>query len=105
MLRAVAWAMPMIDSAVTPAMCGAASTLSRLRIFFEAGAGLDVFDEEPAPASKWILSLDSVLAAPHMAGVTVESMIGMAQATARNILSVLDGKPNHDNVVNKEIYA
>lgn len=69
------------------------------------GAGLDVFDEEPAPASKKILSLDSVLAAPHMAGVTVESMIGMAQATARNILSVLDGKPNHDNVVNKEIYA
>jgi hypothetical protein len=29
----------------------------------------------------------------------------MAQATARNILSVLDGAPNHDNVVNKDIYA
>ena len=69
------------------------------------GAGLDVFDEEPAPASKKILSLDSVLAAPHMAGVTAESIISMAQATARNILSVLDGAPNHDNVVNKEIYA
>ena len=69
------------------------------------GAGLDVFDEEPAPASKKILSLDSVFAAPHMAGVTAESIIGMAQATARNILSVLDGAPNHDNVVNKEIYA
>ncbi len=69
------------------------------------GAGLDVFDVEPAPASKKILSLDSVFAAPHMAGVTVESVIGMAQATARNILSVLDGAPNHDNVVNKEIYA
>ena len=69
------------------------------------GAGLDVFDEEPAPASKKILSLDSVLAAPHMAGVTVESVILMAQATARNILSVLDGTPNHDNVVNRDIYA
>lgn len=69
------------------------------------GAGLDVFDVEPAPASKKILSLDSVFAAPHVAGVTVESIIGMAQATARNILSVLDGAPNIDNVVNKEIYA
>ena len=69
------------------------------------GAGLDVFDVEPAPASKKILSLDAVFAAPHVAGVTVESIIGMAQATARNILSVLDGAPNIDNVVNKEIYA
>lgn len=69
------------------------------------GAGLDVFDEEPAPASKKILSLDSVLAAPHMAGVTVESIIGMAETTARNILSALDGSPNRDNVVNKEIYS
>lgn len=69
------------------------------------GAGLDVFDEEPAPASKKILSLDSVYAAPHMAGVTAESMVLMAQATALNILSVLDGTPNHDNVVNKNIYA
>ena len=69
------------------------------------GAGLDVFDEEPAPASKKILSLDSVFAAPHVAGVTHESIVGMAQATARNILSVLDGAPNYDNVVNKKIYA
>jgi D-3-phosphoglycerate dehydrogenase len=69
------------------------------------GAGLDVFDEEPAPASKKILSLDSVFAAPHMAGVTVESIVGMAIATANNILSVLDGKPNRDNVINKEVLA
>jgi D-3-phosphoglycerate dehydrogenase len=67
------------------------------------GAGLDVFDEEPAPASKKILSLASVFAAPHMAGVTVESIIGMAIATANNILSVLDGKPNRDNVINKDV--
>ena len=69
------------------------------------GAGLDVFDVEPAPAAKKIHSLVAVVAAPHVAGVTVESIIGMAQATARNILSVLDGAPNIDNVVNKEIYA
>ena len=68
-----------------------------------AGAGLDVFDMEPAPMSNSLLQLDTVLAAPHVAGVTVESIIGMAVATAENILSALDGKPNAANVVNKEV--
>jgi len=52
--------------------------------------------------SNSLLKLDRVLAAPHMAGVTVESVAGMAMATARNMLSVIDGQPNRDNVVNKE---
>lgn len=68
-----------------------------------AGAGLDVFDMEPTPMANSLLKLDTVLAAPHVAGVTVESIIGMAVATAENILSALDGKPNRDNVVNKEV--
>lgn len=68
-----------------------------------AGAGLDVFDMEPTPMANSLLKLDTVLAAPHLAGVTVESIIGMAVATAENILSALDGKPNRDNVVNKEV--
>ncbi len=67
-----------------------------------AGAGLDVFDMEPTPVSNSLLKLDRVIAAPHMAGVTVESVAGMAAATARNMLSVIDGQPNRDNVVNKE---
>jgi D-3-phosphoglycerate dehydrogenase / 2-oxoglutarate reductase len=44
-----------------------------------------------------------VIASPHMAGVTVEAVAGMAVVTAQNILSVLDGKPNRDNVINKEV--
>jgi hypothetical protein len=28
----------------------------------------------------------------------------MAVATARNILSVLDGEPNRDNTINPEVY-
>ena len=70
-----------------------------------AGAGLDVFDMEPTPVSNNLLKLDRVIAAPHMAGVTVESVAGMAAATARNMLSVIDGQPNRDNVVNKEALA
>jgi D-3-phosphoglycerate dehydrogenase len=38
-----------------------------------------------------------------MAGVTTESVAGMAVVTAENILSVLDGKPNRDNVINQEV--
>ncbi len=66
-------------------------------------AGLDVFDREPPAADNPLLALDSVLTAPHMAGVTRESFERMAVAVANNLLSVLDGKPNVDNVVNKEV--
>jgi D-3-phosphoglycerate dehydrogenase len=68
-----------------------------------AGAGLDVFETEPAPVANALLKLEQVIASPHMAGVTTESVAGMAVATAENILSVLDGRPNRDNVVNKEV--
>jgi D-3-phosphoglycerate dehydrogenase / 2-oxoglutarate reductase len=68
-----------------------------------AGAGLDVFDVEPTPISNTLLKLDKVITSPHMAGVTTESVAGMAVVTAENILSVLDGTPNRDNVINKEV--
>lgn len=68
-----------------------------------AGAGLDVFETEPAPVNNTLLTLPNVIAAPHMAGVTVEAVAGMALVTAQNILSVLDGNPTRDNVINKEV--
>jgi len=67
------------------------------------GAGLDVFDSEPTRPDNKLFTLEQVLMAPHMAGVTVESVVGMGVATARNILSVLDGAPIAENVVNKEV--
>jgi D-3-phosphoglycerate dehydrogenase len=68
-----------------------------------AGAGLDVFAEEPTPASNPLLKLANVISAPHMAGVTRESLDRMGVVTARNLLSVLDGQPIRDNVINKEV--
>jgi D-3-phosphoglycerate dehydrogenase len=68
-----------------------------------AGAGLDVFEEEPTPKDNPLLALKNFVAAPHVAGGTVEAMDRMAVATAQNLLSVLDGKPIRDNVVNKEV--
>jgi D-3-phosphoglycerate dehydrogenase len=70
-----------------------------------AGAGLDVFEPEPPDAAHPLLHLEQVLAAPHMAGVTAESMAAMAVATANNLLSVLDGAPIRDNVINPEVLS
>jgi D-3-phosphoglycerate dehydrogenase len=68
-----------------------------------AGAGLDVFDMEPTPVNNTLLQLDTVITSPHMAGVTTESVAGMARVTAENILSVLDGNPNRNNAINPEV--
>jgi D-3-phosphoglycerate dehydrogenase len=74
--------------------------LSQNRI---AGAALDVFDQEPTPVDNPLLKLKNFIAAPHVAGVTREAVERMAVVTVENLLSVLDGKPNRDNVVNKEV--
>lgn len=68
-----------------------------------AGAGLDVFEQEPPSQDNPLFKLSSVIIAPHMAGVTLESLDRMGLQTARNIMSVLDGKPIRENVINKEV--
>jgi D-3-phosphoglycerate dehydrogenase / 2-oxoglutarate reductase len=68
-----------------------------------AGAGLDVFEQEPPPPGHSLFELPNVIVAPHVAGVTREAVDRMSVQTARNILSALDGEPLRQNVINQDV--
>ena len=68
-----------------------------------AGAGLDVFEAEPPAADNPLFALSNVVLSPHIAGLTEECAMRMGQVTIRNVLDLLDGRLDHDLVVNKEV--
>ena len=68
-----------------------------------AGAGLDVFEQEPPPVGHSLFELPNVIIAPHVAGVTREAVDRMSEQTARNILSAFDGEPIRQNVINQDV--
>jgi phosphoglycerate dehydrogenase-like enzyme len=62
-----------------------------------AGAGLDVFEDEPVFESP-LFALDNVVLTPHQAGLTQGGKAGAAIRAARNALEVLHGEIPRDTI-------
>ena len=67
-----------------------------------AGAGLDVFAQEP-PGENPLLTLDNVVLTPHAAGVDLQSRDDMARSAADAIISLSRGEWPSEKVVNPQV--
>ncbi|MCR0981081.1 NAD(P)-dependent oxidoreductase [Roseomonas populi] len=78
-----------------------AALLAALREGRLGGAGLDVWEEEPPPASHPLLAHPAVLASPHTAGVTAESRARVASMAAEAFAAAVHDLP--PRLVNPEV--
>ncbi len=69
-----------------------AALVRALREGWIAGAGLDVFEEEPT-IHPGLVPLRNVVLAPHIASASHDTRIEMARLAVRNCIAVLEGKP------------
>ncbi|KEO84481.1 2-hydroxyacid dehydrogenase [Tumebacillus flagellatus] len=68
-----------------------------------AGAGLDVFENEPS-VHPGFLELDNVVLVPHLGSSTRETRDNMAILAAENLVRALQGQRPH-SLVNPEVYS
>lgn len=65
-----------------------------------AGAGMDVYWQEPLPTDHWLRRQDRVLLQPHLGGFTTEGYEWIVAPGVQAVLDYLDGRPI--NVANPE---
>jgi phosphoglycerate dehydrogenase-like enzyme len=58
-----------------------------------AGAGLDVFEQEPVNPDNPLLTLDNVVVSPHTAGTTWDTWFRRADFAYKNFARVWSGEP------------
>jgi D-3-phosphoglycerate dehydrogenase len=68
-----------------------------------AGAGIDVWDQEPPDLDHPLLKLDNVIATPHIAGATVESRTDASESAARQIVQAFSGEQPRQ-LLNPEVW-
>ena len=56
-----------------------------------AGAGLDVFEQEPQ-VNPELLKLENVVLAPHIASASIDTRREMSMLAARNAVAALEGR-------------
>ena len=84
------------------ALVNEADLLEALRGGRLAGAGLDVFEQEP-PGKSPLFELDNVLLTPHGAGTDRKSRDDMALSAAQAIVSLSRGEWPAEKIVNPEV--
>ncbi len=67
-----------------------------------AGAGLDVFEQEPTSPDNLLLKFDNVVVAPHISSASIETRSKMAEMVAENLVSFFEGK-KPPNLINPDV--
>lgn len=67
-----------------------------------AGAGLDVFEEEPIDPKSPLINLNNTILLPHIASASIETRSAMADLAVENLIYVLQGKVP-PNLVNRDV--
>ncbi|ADM27214.1 Glyoxylate reductase [Ignisphaera aggregans DSM 17230] len=67
-----------------------------------AGAGLDVFEEEPLPPNHPLTAFKNVVLLPHIGSATIETRHAMAELVAENLIAFYQGR-EPPTLVNKEV--
>ncbi|MBS7633488.1 D-glycerate dehydrogenase [Candidatus Bathyarchaeota archaeon] len=67
-----------------------------------AGAGLDVFEQEPTQVDNPLLKLDNVVVAPHISSASYETRSRMSEMVAENLVAFFEGK-KPPNLVNPDV--
>lgn len=79
-----------------------AALVNALRSGHLAGAGIDVWDQEPPPIDHPLLAMDNVFATFHTAGVTHEARRSVASMSAEQIVRVIHGE-RPPRLINPEV--
>jgi D-3-phosphoglycerate dehydrogenase len=66
--------------------------LEALKAGLLAGAGLDVYDQEPLPPDNPLLSLPNVVLSPHNSGMTPEAIQRGNEMVVENVVAFLEGR-------------